>query len=1824
MKKTLFFLFALALGASLFVQNADAVNVNVTNPTFTTPNLSSSYSSLANAITALSGITAISGPVTLTCDAEGTETAPAGGYVINFTAATTASNYVIIDGNASIITASSSLTAGNLNDAIFKIIGSDYVTLQGFTMIENPANTTIDAATNNMTEWGVALLYASLTNGAQYNTIQNNNISLNRTYSNTFGIYSNTRHSATDVTTTAEVTAFSGSNSYNKVYGNTISNVNFGIVFIGAGTTIAAIDNGNDIGGTSVGTGNTITNWGGGPAATAYVSLTGNDYGIFDNQQINDNISYNSITSGSGLTTSTVTLGGILKNYSVASPSGTITTTINNNTITLSDAPTTGGVVGISNGGLTALSTATMSINNNSVLNCAITGAGATTASMTAITNSSVPGALNMNNNIISGNSTTATTGSFTGIANAGAIITTCNINNNQIGNGSGGAISLSATVSGQVIGIFNSAGAATCNLNINSNNFQGFTYATPSSGVFCCIYTAPTVATETINTNNFNNLTINTSATWTNGVLIGASNNTPGVTISGNYITTQLTNSNSTGTSNFRLIANATGTATSGSTTISGNNLSNVTFKATAGSSAAIYWIDGSGATCTHNITVNGNTISNISNTGTIAAQTGNLYGIYASLGNINSISNNNVNLLTAAGGTAMGILTGANSTNPAGIFTVNNNIIHDIKSTSIYGTAVGSATGIQLQAAAASTNCYKNKIYDISCVVASGTGGQVAGIVTVQGTATHVANIYNNYIGRLYSATPTYVNTVRGILNANAVANTTNIYYNTVYLDGNNSTASYCFYSQSNIPNTNLRNNIFVNKIVATSTWEQMVYFFFGTLPATYLTTSNNNLLYCGTPGPLNLIYADGSATALTNKQQTLAAFQTYVAPRESLSQTENVPFLNTTTGSGNDFLHINPAVPTYVESGAVNIATYTDDYDGDVRQGNPGYGGTGTAPDIGADEFNGTPKVNCTGTPAASTINGVAAVCSGAGTTLTLSTNYTDIGITYQWGWSTTSGGPYTNAGTQATQATGNLTVTTYYVCTITCSFSGLSYITAEKAVAVNPIPKATASNNTPICEGSSINLTGVSDIGTTFNWTGPNGFTSTSQNPSITSATIAAYGTYIFTATANGCTSLESATVAIVNAAPGALTITPAAPIIVPGAIQQLTASGGVVNSILLLEDFNGTVPGWLVYNNSTGGTPANAAWMLYLSAPSFHSNDNTNFILSNSDAQGSGGITSTQLVTPALNTTGYASLSLSFYHYFLFSASPDVAKVEVSTDGGTTWVSPALISYTTTQGTAVSWAHATLDLTAYINQTNLKIRFNYYASWGYYWGIDNVSITGTQSAPITWSPTTALYVDADASVPYTGTALATVWSKPLVTTTYTATATSSTNCTSSANVTVTLCTTPTVVINDPAPRCTPNTVDLTDPAITAGSTPGLTFTYWTDASATIQYQTPTTAGAGTYYIKGTILGGCFDIQPVTVVINPLPVPTITGPTPVCAGTSGVLYSTEIGMLYYYWSISSGGIITSGGASSSTYQITVTWNTAGPQFLTVNYTDGNGCRAADATVKGVTVNPLPGDAGTISGPSTVTQGQTGVLFSVAPIADATGYTWSLPAGATITSGANTNSITVSFSASAVSGIITVTGTNTCGNGTVSLDFNLTVTTGVPVDLEVDGTVTGTKCYNATNRITVAETAPFTVQAGGHAEMIAGVAIDYKPGTTVHSEGYMWGHIAPNGPWCVPITAPSIVTVPMGIEEVQGQSFFKVYPNPTTGSFTLELSEVPGTSIVKVEIYGMRGEKILNDQFTGEKKHEFSLESNPTGIYFIRVFCGDNLGSQKIIKQ
>lgn len=315
--------------------------VSVTNPTNTTPNLAATYTSLANAITALNGITAISGPVVITLNPGNPQTTPAGGYSINFTATTTAVNNVTITGSGNTVTAFTPQVSGTLTDAIFKLIGVDYITIQGFVMQENPSNTTTTPGTNNMTEWGVALLLSSTTNGAQNNTIQNNTISLNRTYTNTFGIYSNTRHSATVIAT--EVFISNGTtapNVSNRIYGNTISNVNMGIALIGSGVD-AYMDRSNDIGGSSALTGNTLSNWGGAAAISGYIANSGTCYGILIKNQKAENVSYNTLTSAS-ISGTAVSVRGIYKDFATSNPSGAFTSTISNNSISITNLFTSG------------------------------------------------------------------------------------------------------------------------------------------------------------------------------------------------------------------------------------------------------------------------------------------------------------------------------------------------------------------------------------------------------------------------------------------------------------------------------------------------------------------------------------------------------------------------------------------------------------------------------------------------------------------------------------------------------------------------------------------------------------------------------------------------------------------------------------------------------------------------------------------------------------------------------------------------------------------------------------------------------------------------------------------------------------------------------------------------------------------------------------------------------------------------------------------------------------------------------------------------------------------------------------------------------------------------------------------------------------------------------------------------------------------------------------------------------------------------------------------------------------------------------------------
>ncbi|MDB4655291.1 PKD domain-containing protein [Flavobacteriales bacterium] len=182
---------------------------------------------------------------------------------------------------------------------------------------------------------------------------------------------------------------------------------------------------------------------------------------------------------------------------------------------------------------------------------------------------------------------------------------------------------------------------------------------------------------------------------------------------------------------------------------------------------------------------------------------------------------------------------------------------------------------------------------------------------------------------------------------------------------------------------------------------------------------------------------------------------------------------------------------------------------------------------------------------------------------------------------------------------------------------------------------------------------------------------------------------------------------------------------------------------------------------------------------------------------------------------------------------------------------------------------------------------------------------------------------------------------------------------------------------TLVINDPASVCEPNTVDLTSSSITAGSTGGGTLSYWTNAAATIPLSNPNAvATTGTYYIQaGT--GNCADIDAVSVTIDVCCDPqtsAISGPSPVCQGSGGHVYSVlNTSGSTYNWIVPAGATITSGQGSNS---ITVDFDTTGGQLTVVESLQcGDGPTVTFNVVLDPAQNLVITDPAAICSPNTV---------------------------------------------------------------------------------------------------------------------------------------------------------------------------------------------------------------------------------------------------------
>jgi hypothetical protein len=81
---------------------------------------------------------------------------------------------------------------------------------------------------------------------------------------------------------------------------------------------------------------------------------------------------------------------------------------------------------------------------------------------------------------------------------------------------------------------------------------------------------------------------------------------------------------------------------------------------------------------------------------------------------------------------------------------------------------------------------------------------------------------------------------------------------------------------------------------------------------------------------------------------------------------------------------------------------------------------------------------------------------------------------------------------------------------------------------------------------------------------------------------------------------------------------------------------------------------------------------------------------------------------------------------------------------------------------------------------------------------------------------------------------------------------------------------------------------------------------------------------------------------------------------------------------------------------------------------------------------------------------------------------------------------------------------------------------------------------------------------------------------------------------------------------------------KSGFSIYPNPTTGNLTIELTNNTSTVATVIEVYGMLGERIIREEFSGQSKLEISLALQPPGIYILRVIAGKETVTVKVIRQ
>ncbi len=162
----------------------------------------------------------------------------------------------------------------------------------------------------------------------------------------------------------------------------------------------------------------------------------------------------------------------------------------------------------------------------------------------------------------------------------------------------------------------------------------------------------------------------------------------------------------------------------------------------------------------------------------------------------------------------------------------------------------------------------------------------------------------------------------------------------------------------------------------------------------------------------------------------------------------------------------------------------------------------------------------------------------------------------------------------------------------------------------------------------------------------------------------------------------------------------------------------------------------------------------------------------------------------------------------------------------------------------------------------------------------------------------------------------------------------------------------------------------------------------------------------------------------------------------------------------------------------------------------------------------------------------------------------------------------------------------------------------------------------------CYNAYQTITTAgDPSQFTVQDGVEVQLIGGQRIVMLPGTKALPGSHFTARITATASFCCAIPSTPASHAASGSTSIEedglGHEFYRLYPNPTSGSFVIEMNDNRSEEMVTVTITNLLGSEIMKRSMPNLPRYKFDLSERQQGIYLVRITRGTQTAIIKVIR-